>query len=90
MVHINVVVLKFVLITNIDDFNRHVENIYSDEENCNNLNTEYSDLYTSSQKTSFEETNKFKINNSIDLQSLVYYPKKYDDSYNLYEFNIVE
>ena len=76
--------------TNTDDFNRHVENIYSDQEYCNNLNTKYSDRYTPSQKTSFEQGNSFKINNITDLESLLYYPNNYDDNYNLYEFNSVE
>ena len=76
--------------TNTDDFNRHVENIYSDQEYCNNLNTKYSDRYNPSQKTSFEQGNSFKINNITDLESLLYYPNNYDDNYNLYEFNSVE
>ena len=76
--------------TNTDDFNRHIENIYSDQEYCNKLKSEYSDRYTPSQKTSFEQANSFKINNTTDLESLIYYPNKYDDTYNLYEFNSVE
>ena len=76
--------------TNTDDFNRHVENIYSDQEYCNNLNTKYSDRYTPSQKSSFEQANSFRINNTTNLESLVYYPNNYDDTYNLYEFNSVE
>lgn len=76
--------------TYIDDFNKHVQNIYSDQEYCNNLNTKYTDRYTPSQKTSFEQGNTFKINNSTNLESLVYYPNNYDDNYNLYEFSNVE
>ena len=74
--------------TNTDDFNRHVENIYSDQENCNNLNRNYSYLYREPQETTFKKNNSFKIN--TNLESLVYYPKKYDNTYNLYEFNSVE
>ena len=74
--------------TNTDDFNKHVENIYSDQEYCNNLNTKYSNRYTPSQKTSFEQTNLFKID--ANLESLIYYPNNYDDTYNSYEFNRVE
>ena len=75
---------------NKNNFNNYLENIYSDQEYCNNLNTKYSDRYTPSQKTSFEQANSFKINNTTDLESLIYNPNKYDDTYNLYEFNSVE
>jgi hypothetical protein len=76
--------------TNTDDFNKHVENIYSDQEYCNNLNTKYSNRYTPSQKTKFEQMNSFKIDNTTDLELLLYYPNNYDATYNLYEFNSVE
>tara|TARA_B110001450_G_scaffold48044_1_gene44744 strand:- start:2344 stop:6195 length:3852 start_codon:yes stop_codon:yes gene_type:complete len=74
----------------INEFNKHVGNIYNDQQYCNNLNTNYGNRYTESEKTSFEKDNKFKINNITDFESLLYYPKDYDNNYNLYEFNSIE
>lgn len=74
----------------ISDFNKHLENIYSDQEKCSNLNTKYSDRYNPQEQTSFEKANSFKINNTRDLESLLYYPNNYDSEYELYQFTTNE
>ena len=70
--------------TLMDEFNTHVQNIYTDQDNCNNLNNKYSDLYNPPEKTSFEKDNSFKINNKTNIESLLYYPSKYDNTYVSY------
>lgn len=76
--------------TYMGEFNKHVENIYNDQNNCNNLNTKYSDRYNPPEKTSFEKDNSFKINNKTNIESLLYYPTKYDNTYESYNFSNTE
>lgn len=73
----------------MNDFNKHVKNIYNDQENCSNLNTKYSDRYIPPEQTSFEKKNNFKINDTTNLESLSYYPI-YDSDYQLYDFTTNE
>jgi hypothetical protein len=63
-----------------DEFNTHVENIYSDQQLCNTLNTEYNNHY-SDQKT----TLGYDIS-SDDFENSVFYPN-HDPDFQLYEFS---
>ena len=62
------------------DFNKHVENIYSDKEDCSTLNTTYAERYDPPEQTSFE-----KQHTDFDFESLPYNPINYDSSFILYE-----
>lgn len=69
----------------MNQFNEHVKNIYRDQQYCDKINTDFSDLYDTNIKTYFENDKSFKINDN-SFKSWEYYPE-YDETYKPYEYN---
>lgn len=70
------------------DYHIKLSSLYEEQQDCNTLNSEYGDRYSSDVESTFQDTKGFPINeigNNQDDYEL--YPKNYDNGYTPYIFS---